>query len=73
MATRPNSSPAAAKKKSSSKKAATPAVSRALPKSRSVDIRQIDNGWVIRESWTDAKGEYQTRERFSPTEPKVTV
>lgn len=49
----------------------------AMPKSsgedRQIDIRRIENGWVIRESWTTKKGEYQSKETFSEKQPSLEV
>lgn len=38
---------------------------------KSVDIRQIENGYIIRESACDAKGRYKSVERFSEKAPTI--
>lgn len=38
----------------------------------SMDIRPIDNGFIVRESSYGPKG-YKQSERYSPTKPKVSV
>lgn len=51
----------------------------ASPKERTVEIRQIDNGYVVRESWREPiKGKggmvdynYKSKETFTKTPPKI--
>lgn len=37
---------------------------------RSVDIRKIENGYIVRESSCGPRG-YKSSERFTPTAPKI--
>lgn len=40
---------------------------------RTVDVRKIENGFIVRESCYSDKGGYKTSERFSPTAPEIKV
>lgn len=37
----------------------------------SIDIRKIDNGFILRRSGEDSKGHYHSCETFSTTKPEV--
>lgn len=39
----------------------------------SVDVRKIDNGYIVRKSTYDDKGNYKSSERFSATKPTVGI
>ena len=38
-----------------------------------VRIREISNGFIVEESWTDKKGKFQQTETFSRLRPKLKV
>lgn len=40
---------------------------------KSVEIRKIENGFIVRESSYGPKGQYKSTERFSPSAPTVQV
>ncbi len=60
-----------------SKRSKPKGTERVAPPSRSRDreiaIREINNGFIIRESWTTKSGDYKNRETFSPTDPKIDI
>lgn len=39
----------------------------------SIDVRKIENGYVVRRSGEDAKGNYCSSEVYSPTKPEVVI
>lgn len=36
---------------------------------RETTVRKIENGYIVRQSWYDKKGRYNTKEKFSQTNP----
>lgn len=40
---------------------------------KSVSVRKIENGYIVRETEYGGKGGYKERERFSATAPKIDV
>jgi hypothetical protein len=57
------------------KKPTAPAVKMPMPTSvdseRSIHVRKIENGHIIRESGMDGKGNYMSKETYSPTPPTI--
>ena len=52
------------------------------PKERTIEIRQIENGYVVRESWREKsknpgkygpETEYKSKETFTKSPPKITA
>lgn len=39
--------------------------------SRSLEVRPIENGFIVRETTWSGKGDYKETERFSATAPKI--
>lgn len=79
MAPRPSSKVIAGGNKKAPRASVAPPVTRLSVstkdgKEKSVSVRQIDNGYVIREStWDNKTGRCIERERYSPTAPKIDV
>ena len=38
-----------------------------------VGVREISNGFIVEESWTDKKGKFRQKETFSRLKPKLKV
>jgi hypothetical protein len=74
----PKSAPKKAAKTDTGNPARKMSVS-ASPENRTIEIRQIDNGYVVRESWRekckDCKDgpeyDYKSKETFTKTPPKI--
>lgn len=46
----------------------------ASPSSReSIDVREIDNGYIVAKSGYDSKGNYKSCETYTPTKPEVLI
>ena len=62
-------SSAPAKKKAQKSDGVSPS---GMSPTKTVSYRQIENGWLVSEEVFDGKN-WARKERFSPTEPKITV
>lgn len=64
---------AASRKKNAASTGAKPtAVCGPNSKDKHLSVRKINNGYVVRESYT-RNGQYVERETYTPKEPKITI
>lgn len=77
MAKKPSTAVIAGKSRGAGNKAASPVTqARVIGKNggeRSVEVRKIDNGYILRESVYSPRKGYTSTERYSPTAPTIEV